>query len=57
MDKSIRKKIGTHYTQLDTPSLVLDIDSFKYNLDIVNFKLNANSRKLMTFVKQIILTP
>ncbi len=41
MDKSIRKKIGTHYTHLDTPNLILDIDAFKYNLDIVNFKLNA----------------
>ena len=41
MERPIKKNIGTNFLDLDTPSLILDLDAFKDNLDIINFKLNS----------------
>ena len=46
MERPIKKDPGTHYTKLDTPSLILDLDAAKTNLTLISTKLNSLKLKV-----------
>ena len=46
MERPIKKDPGTHYTKLDTPSLILDLDAANTNLTLISNKLNSLKLKV-----------
>ena len=46
MERPIKKDPGTHYTKLDTPSLILDLDAARKNLSLISNKLNSLKLKV-----------
>lgn len=46
MERPIKKDPGTHYTKLDTPSLILDLDAARNNLSLISNKLNSLKLKV-----------
>ena len=46
MERPIKKDPGTHYTKLDTPSLILDLDAARDNLSLISDQLNSLKLKV-----------